>query len=333
MKLIDPELDAAEEFNRTLDRTLAERGASDPPLGYTQRMEAHLMNATELAGPPTPSSREVAGSPASTPPLFTMAGGIKAPRSQASFWTAIVAHAVAIAVVAALIAEHVQLAAPTPVQVATLIAPVSPPPPAPIVPRAEKMGGGGGQHDLAPVTKGHLPKFAQEQIVPPKIAPTIPPKLAVEPTVIVQKDLKLADNKMPDLGMPSSTLVGNSMGNGSGTGIGSGNGAGIGPGSGGNYGGGLMHIGGSVRPPVLVSQVDPEFSEEARKAKFSGNVEVYLWVDENGNPSHVKVVRGVGMGLDEKAMEAVRQYKFKPALQNGKAVKVDLYVDVNFQIF
>jgi periplasmic protein TonB len=184
------------------------------------------------------------------------------------------------------------------------------------------------------VTKGHLPKFTQqEQIVPPKAPPTIAPKLAVEPTVVVQKDLKLADNKMPDLGMPNSTLVGSSMGNGNGTGIGSGNGAGIGPGSGGNTGGGVMHVGGSVRPPVLVSQVDPEFSEEARKAKFSGNVEVYLWVDEQGNPSHVKVVRGVGMGLDEKAIEAVRQYKFKPALQNGKPVKVDLYVDVNFQIF
>ncbi len=261
-----------------------------------------------------------------------MAGGIQTQRSPASIWTAVVAHGVIIALIALLIAKHVSVAAPAP-KVATLIAPITPPPPAPIMPRAEKMGGGGGQHDLAPVTKGHLPKFAQEQIVPPKAPPTIAPKLAIEPTVIVQKDLKLADNKMPDLGMPNSTLVGNSMGNGNGTGIGSGSGAGIGPGSGGNYGGGVMHIGGSVRPPVLTFSVDPEFSEEARKAKFSGNVEVYLWVDENGNPSHVKVVRGVGMGLDEKAVEAVRQYKFKPALQNGKPVKVDLYVDVNFQIF
>ncbi len=271
---------------------------------------------------------------ASTPvPFLSMAGGIKAPRSQASIWTAIVAHAVVIALLAWLIAHHVSVAAPVPAQVATIVAPVEVPPPPPIMPRAEKMGGGGGQHDLAPVTKGHLPKFAQEQIVPPKAPPTIAPKLAVEPTVIVQKDLKLADNKMPDLGMPNSTLVGNSMGNGHGTGIGSGNGAGIGPGSGGNTGGGVYHIGGSVMPPALISQVDPEFSEEARKAKFSGNVEVYLWVDENGNPSHVKVVRGVGMGLDEKAVEAVRQYKFRPAKQNGKPVKVDLYVDVNFQIF
>ncbi|HLI77337.1 MAG TPA: energy transducer TonB [Acidobacteriaceae bacterium] len=272
---------------------------------------------------------------ASAPPAFlSMAGGIKTPRSPASFWTAIAAHAVAIALIAWMVARHISVAAPAPPVVATLIAPVTPPPPPPMMPRAEKIGGGGGQHDLAPVSKGHLPKLSPEpQIVPPKAPPTIPPKLAVTPTVVVQKDLKLADNKMPDLGLPSSTLDGNSLGNGSGTGIGSGSGAGIGPGSGGNIGGGPMHIGGSVRAPVLTYSVDPEFSEEARKAKFSGNVEVYLWVDENGNPSHVKVVRGVGMGLDEKAVEAVRQYKFKPALQNGKPVKVDLYVDVNFQIF
>lgn len=262
-----------------------------------------------------------------------MAGGIQTQRSAASFWTAVVFHGVVIALIAFLVMRHISVAAPVPQQVATITAPPPPPPPAPVLPRAEKMGGGGGQHDIAPVTKGHLPKLAQQQVVPPKAPPTIAPRLAVEPTVVVQKDLKLADNKMPDLGLPNSTRVGSSMGNGSGTGIGSGNGSGIGPGSGGNTGGGVMHIGGSVRPPSLVSQVDPEFSEEARKAKFSGNVEVYLWVDENGNPSHVKVVRGVGMGLDEKAVEAVRQYKFKPAMQNGKPVKVDLYVDVNFQIF
>jgi protein TonB len=62
-------------------------------------------------------------------------------------------------------------------------------------------------------------------------------------------------------------------------------------------------------------------------------VQVYLIVDEQGNPTHVKVVRPIGMGLDEKAREAVLQYKFKPAMKNGKPVKVDLYVDVNFQIF
>lgn len=272
--------------------------------------------------------------PPAAPAMFATAGGIKAPRSQASFWTAIVAHAIAIAIIAVLIMNHVQLAAPTPPQVATVVSPpLSTPPPVPIMPKAEKMGGGGGQHDLAPVTHGHLPKFAQEQIVPPKAPPTIPPKLAVEPTVVVQPNLKIADNKAPDLGMPNSNLKGFSLGNGNGTGIGSGSGAGVGPGSGGNMGGGVYQVGGSVRAPQVIYSVDPEFSEEARKAKFSGNVQVALIVDAQGLPKNIRVERGVGMGLDEKAVEAVRQYRFKPAMKDGKPVPVEIYVEVNFQIF
>jgi protein TonB len=269
------------------------------------------------------------------PPLVLESKPIAVPdrmavkRSPTSTAVAVGLHAAAILVIALLIANHVKMAAPMKQAVTALLEP----PPPPVMPRADRIGGGGGQHDLSPVTQGHLPKLAQTQIVPPKAPPTIPPKLAVEPTVVVQKDLKLADNTMPNLGMPNSSLKGFSMGNGNGTGIGSGDGAGIGPGSGGNIGGGVMHVGGSVRPPSVIYQVDPEFSEEARKAKFSGNVQVYLIVDANGNPSHVRVVRGVGMGLDEKAVEAVRQYKFKPAMQNGRPVAVDLYIDVNFQIF
>ena len=84
---------------------------------------------------------------------------------------------------------------------------------------------------------------------------------------------------------------------------------------------------------MLTYQVDADFSEEARKAKFSGNVVVNLWVDQNGLPSHVHVIRGVGMGLDEKAIEAVKQYKFRPAMENGKPVTVEMNVEVNFQIY
>ena len=93
-----------------------------------------------------------------------------------------------------------------------------------------------------------------------------------------------------------------------------------------------LHIGGSVLPPIVIRSVDPEFSKEARQAKFSGTVRIYLLVDKNGNPTHIRVVKGVGMGLDEKALEAVHQYKFKPAIQNGNPVAVDLYIEVNFQI-
>jgi protein TonB len=229
-----------------------------------------------------------------------------------------------------LVRNHVQLTAP--MNKPMLLTDLKAPPPR-MPPTKAAIGGGGGSPNHAPVTAGHLPKLAQEQIVPPKAPPTIPPKLPVEPTVVVQPDLKMATNTMPNMGSPTSTLKGFSLGNGSGGGIGSGNGNGIGPGSGGNTGGGVYHVGGGVRPPVLLVSPDPEFSEEARKAKFSGNVEVYLIVDENGNPTHVKVARPIGMGLDEKAVEAVRQYKFKPALKDGKPVKVDMYIDVNFQIF
>jgi len=98
-------------------------------------------------------------------------------------------------------------------------------------------------------------------------------------------------------------------------------------------GGGTYHIGGGVRAPIVLKEVDPEFSEEARKQKFSGNVLVGLIVDEQGNPVHVRVMRGVGLGLDEKAVEAVRQYKFKPAMKDGKPVKVELSIDVRFEIY
>jgi protein TonB len=95
----------------------------------------------------------------------------------------------------------------------------------------------------------------------------------------------------------------------------------------------VRRIGGGVSAPVVIYQVDPEFSEEARKAKFMGVVTVNLIVNAQGMPQNVRVLRGVGMGLDEKAVEAVRQYKFKPAMEGGKPVPVELNIEVNFQIF
>jgi len=214
----------------------------------------------------------------------------------------------------------------------TIMTQLTPPPP--MAPAKDVMGGGGGQRGPTPVTKGQLPKFADQQITPPKAPPLEEPKIKMpDPSIEVQKDLKMANNTMPNLGMPNSPLLGTSMGNGNGTGIGSGSGSGLGPGSGGNYGGGVKRIGGGVSAPVVIYQVDPEFSEEARKAKFMGVVTVNLIVDQQGRPQNVHVIRGVGMGLDEKAKEAVMQYKFKPAMEGGKPVAVELNIEVNFQIF
>ncbi len=237
-------------------------------------------------------------------------------------------HAMVIFLIGFVVRAQIRDADPAHNSVAALIDPPS----LRVAAKAEQMGGGGAQRGETPVSKGRLPRLEQEQIVPPMAPPMLPPKIAIEPSVVVQKDLKLADNVLPNLGVPNSPIVSRSMGSGRGLGIGSGDGDGIGPGSGGNMGGGLRHVGGTVSAPEVLHQVEPEFSEEARKAKVSGNVQVYLWVDEHGNPTHVRVTRGMGLGLDEKAVEAVRQYKFKPAMENGRPVTVEMYVDVNFQI-
>lgn len=261
---------------------------------------------------------------------FAFSESIRMPSDRRSLWMALGVHATAILLIAVAVAAKVQIMAPAKPLTANVDLRVPLPPP---MSRVSTLGGGGGQHQLSPAAEGRLPKVAPDQIVPPMAPPTIPPKLAVEPTVVMQPDLKIAENNMPNLGLPNSNLHGVSLGSGSGTGIGSGDGPGVGAGSGGGNGGGVMHVGGLIRKPQVLRQVDPEFSEEARRAKFSGNVEVYLIIDEQGNPSHVRVVRGVGMGLDEKAVEAVRQYKFKPATLNGKPVKVDLSIDVDFHIY
>lgn len=95
---------------------------------------------------------------------------------------------------------------------------------------------------------------------------------------------------------------------------------------------GTVRVGGDVSAPVLLRWVDPEFSEEARRQKLNGTVMVHLVVDEHGIPQDVRVVHGVGHGLDEKSVDAVRQYRFKPAMRNVTPVKVEITVMVSFQI-
>jgi len=94
-----------------------------------------------------------------------------------------------------------------------------------------------------------------------------------------------------------------------------------------------LRVGGAVTRPVVVSSAQPDFTETARLSKFSGNVLVYLWVLEDGSPSHLRIVRPAGLGLDEKAIEAVSKYQFKPATKDGVPVVVELYIDVNFKLF
>ena len=272
--------------------------------------------------------------PVKLPPLvleskpIAVVDRMKTKQNPVATGSAIVIYGLLILLIAFLLAKKVHFAAPAKT---TLVTDLTVPPLAP--PKAAAMGGGGGQKGPTPVVKGTPPKFADTQIVPPNKPPLVEPKIKIQPTIEVQQDVKMPSS-LPVIGMANSPIVGPySGGGGNGTGLGSGSGSGLGPGSGGNTGGGPRRIGGGVSSPEVIYSVEPEFSEEARKAKVAGNVLVNLWVGTNGLPSHVHVIRGVGMGLDEKAVEAVKQYRFKPAMENGKPVLVELNIEVNFQIF
>jgi TonB family protein len=204
-------------------------------------------------------------------------------------------------------------------------------------------GGGGGDRSILEASKGKLPKLEKQPVVPPQVETLDKPKIPMPPAIDVQKNITLPDNPtMPDIGMKTSANVvlsngtgsGGGMGTGSGGGLGSGSGNGYGPGSGGNTGGGLYQIGGRVSAPVALITPEAEFSDEARRAKYQGVCLISMIVDANGNPQNPRVVRALGMGLDEKALEAVRKYKFKPAMKDGRTpVPVMITVEVNFRLY
>jgi TonB family protein len=97
-------------------------------------------------------------------------------------------------------------------------------------------------------------------------------------------------------------------------------------------GGGVYKIGGGVSSPQLLTKVEPEYSEEARKAKFQGTVLLYVEVDEKGLPRNIRIIRPLGLGLDQKAIEAVEKWKFIPGKKDGKPVAVQAQIEVNFRL-
>jgi TonB family protein len=97
---------------------------------------------------------------------------------------------------------------------------------------------------------------------------------------------------------------------------------------------GVYRVGGRVSAPVVLNTVEAEFSDEARRAKYQGICQISVIVDAQGKPQNLRIVRGLGMGLDEKALDAIRMYKFKPAMLDGKTpVPVTVDIDVNFKLY
>jgi TonB family protein len=205
-------------------------------------------------------------------------------------------------------------------------------------------GGGGGNHDLVDPTTGRLPDRSNTPLMHPQVPLLDNPQFIVNPSIAVPPDVKLPDNPNPtNLGVyHSSNRVILSSGPGAEAGIGSGSKGGVGPGHGIGWGPGTdQGAGGSVytpgrggvTAPIPLFQPDAEFSDEARRVKYQGVCMITVIVDAQGNPVNPRVVQPLGMGLDEKALDAVRRYRFKPARKDGKAVPVMITIAVNFRLF
>jgi len=204
-------------------------------------------------------------------------------------------------------------------------------------------GGGGGDRDVLKASQGRLPKFSMEaQITPPAaVIRNLNPKLAVEPTIMVPPEIHVTmASNMPNFGDPKSSAVipsngtggGSGIGEGYGGGVGPGNGRGLGPGEGMGTGGGVFRPGRGVTPPRPIYSPDPEFSEEARKAKYQGTCTLMIVVATDGRPINIRVVNSLGMGLDEKAIETVRTWRFEPGQKDGHPVNVEMAVEVDFHL-
>lgn len=202
-------------------------------------------------------------------------------------------------------------------------------------------GGGGGDHDKMNASRGTAPRFTSEQLTPPTvIIGNESPILPAEPTVVGPPDLKLP--QLGQIGDPTATLLGPpSNGTGSGGGIGAGDGGGVGVGHGpgvgdgrdGGFGGGLYRVGGGVSAPRPVYDPDPEYSDEARQAKYQGSVVLSAIIGADGRPRNLQVARSLGMGLDQKALDAVAKWRFEPAMKDGHPVAVQIGIEVVFRLY
>lgn len=221
------------------------------------------------------------------------------------------------------------------------------------MPKADKKaggGGGGGRNTPTPASKGQLPKFS---LTPPIIAPRPeptprPPSLPVPETVQVDPRLEPKRDELAMTGLPNGVPgppsagpgSGGGMGTGEGGGMGPGDGRGVGPGTGYNMGGGGPRIGGgnggpatSVdTKPVPLNSPQPRYTEEARKNKIQGNVTARVLIGADGQVKQVKITRGLPDGLDEQAIQAAYQLRFKPAMKSGQPVAYWMPVLIEFNL-
>ncbi len=217
-------------------------------------------------------------------------------------------------------------------------------------------GGGGGKNQPLPPATGRMPETTRVQMIPPdpeNPKPLMPADdlLAQVPSVQMPIDipqdqsLPIGDISAPPNGsMSSGPGSGGGIGTGHGTGVGSGTGAGVGPGSGGGMGGGSgggigsgigpYVVGNGVKAPVVLFQPLPAYTEEARKARAEGIVLIQAIIRKDGTVDSFKVLRGLGYGLDESAINTIAtKWRFRPGTFNGSPVDVQANIEVSFRLY
>jgi len=209
------------------------------------------------------------------------------------------------------------------------------------LPSATDRGGGGGQNQTAPPQLGHLPRPALRVFTPPVVEiRNLDPKLPIEPTILAPPDTPMPIVNVEQWGDPTGILGTRSGGPGKGGGLGTGDDGGVGPGHGPGAGPGTGGVGGPAleatrgvfTAPVAIFKPEPAYSEEARKGKVQGTVVLVVEIDANGRPRDIRVRRPLGFGLEERAIEAVGRWRFRPAYRNGKPVACTAEVEADFRL-
>jgi TonB family protein len=211
-----------------------------------------------------------------------------------------------------------------------------------IAPRPAQGGGGGGKRQPTPASRGLLPRGADKQLAPPDPEPpkNPDPTLIVEPTIVAPQLSLLRPIDLLKIGDPNGLVgppssgpgTGGGIGDGDGRGVGVGDGPGAGKGSGMGCCDGVYSVGGGITPPTVVHRVEPEYSEEARKARYEGTVVFAAIIRKDGRIDIVQLVRRLGFGLDENAIRALKEWRFRPATMNGVPVDVTMNVEVRFNL-
>jgi protein TonB len=216
-------------------------------------------------------------------------------------------------------------------------------------------GGGGGllQKTPAPTAlrEGHQPfssplparvppRPATPALKPPDSKPEPPLEAEALPPIVAPIVAAPADTRSR-IGVLAQTTAesdshgpgaGGGAGAGKGAGLGEGDGGGIGSGSGGGAGGGPYRPGSGIEPPSLLREVKADYTEEARQRGISGEVELEIVVRRDGSVGDVRVLQGLAGGLNDRAVQAVRQWRFSPAHRQGSAVDVVVEVAVEFKL-